>query len=197
MAWRFRSQKTADGRGLRFTTDVDGAPVSYAQVLRCWGNDAEFRSLFLDCLANAPYAAYRWETPPITAATASRPFEFVILDSPGLARTPSDGAFAQHFDSAATKRSVVEFPNLGRDAILVAPCPQGASSAYGHLAAFVREAPVPQQHALWTLVGEAMERRLGISPVWLSTAGAGVPWLHVRLDNQPKYYGHAAYRVAP
>ncbi|MFO1021395.1 MAG: hypothetical protein U0903_11970 [Planctomycetales bacterium] len=34
-------------------------------------------------------------------------------------------------------------------------------------------------------------------PVWLSTAGAGVPWLHVHLDDQPKYYSHAPYRAVP
>jgi Family of unknown function (DUF6940) len=31
-------------------------------------------------------------------------------------------------------------------------------------------------------------------PVWLSPAGAGVSWLHLRLDDQPKYYGYAPYR---
>jgi len=48
----------------------------------------------------------------------------------------------------------------------------------------------------WKLVGGAMERRLGPRPVWLSTAGGGVAWLHVRLDDRPKYYGYAQYRNA-
>lgn len=89
---------------------------------------------------------------------------------------------------------MVAFPNLGKDAILVVPCPRGSPSAYGHLAAFVRQAPKDQTHALWALVGDAMVQRLGTKPVWLSTAGAGVSWLHVRLDDSPKYYGHAPYR---
>ena len=41
-----------------------------------------------------------------------------------------------------------------------------------------------------------MQRRLSAKPVWLSTAGAGVSWLHVRLDDRPKYYGYAPYREA-
>src|SRR5262249_10126724 len=123
------------------------------------------------------------------------PFEFVLLDAPGLARKPEPEAFAEHFGDAS-QPGVVEFPNLGKDAVMVVPCPVGPPSAYGHLAAFVREAPEAQKHALWELVGAAMVRRLGAAPVWLSTAGAGVAWLHVRLDDRPKYYGHRPYREA-
>jgi hypothetical protein len=89
---------------------------------------------------------------------------------------------------------VVEFPNLGNDALMVVPCPLAPPSAYAHIGAFVRQAPEAQRHALWKLVGAAMERRLGGKPVWLSTAGAGVSWLHVRLDDRPKYYGYGPYR---
>jgi hypothetical protein len=122
----------------------------------------------------------------------SRPFEFVLPDSPGLAQHPDPQAFAEHF--AAADKEVVAFPNLGKDAILVVPCPIIEPSAYGHLAAFARLAPESQRHALWRQVGEAMERRVGGKPVWLSTAGAGVSWLHVRLDDRPKYYGFGPYR---
>ena len=66
--------------------------------------------------------------------------------------------------------------------------------AYGHLAAFVRLAPEQQRQSLWQAVGEAMSRRICTKPVWLSTAGAGVSWLHVRLDDRPKYYGFGPYR---
>ena len=83
---------------------------------------------------------------------------------------------------------------MNSDAILVVPRPVGPVTAYGHLASFVRNAPDSQKHSLWRLVGELMERGLGPTPVWLSTAGAGVSWLHVRLDQRPKYYGHARYR---
>jgi hypothetical protein len=80
---------------------------------------------------------------------------------------------------------------------MVVPCPVADADAYGHLAAFVRLAPEVQRHALWQSVGGAMARRVGTKPVWLSTAGAGVSWLHVRLDDRPKYYGFAAYRQRP
>jgi hypothetical protein len=60
----------------------------------------------------------------------------------------------------------------------------------------MRTAPGAQKHALWRAVGEAMQRRISQKPVWLSTAGMGVAWLHVRLDDRPKYYGYMPYRNA-
>ena len=195
--WTASSGEVSSGRGLRFVVDRGSSTVSYAQVLRCWKDDTQFRSFFMSLLANAPFSAFRWETPPLTAATADRTFELVLLDSPGLVRKPDPEAFADKFTSGAAIRCVIEFPNLGRDAIMIVPCPNGSPSACGHLAAFVREGPEQQRHALWQLVGEAMERRVGSSPVWLSTAGAGVSWLHVRLDDRPKYYGYAPYRIYP
>jgi hypothetical protein len=193
--WTSRSEKPTGARGLRFTVERDARPASFADVLHGWQQDADFRTLFNALLADAPYAAFRWEAPAVTAATLSRPFEFVLLDGPRLAGRPDAEAFAEHFVGAGAE--VVTFANLGGDAILVVPCPVEEPAAYGHLAAFVRLAPERQRHALWQAVGEAMARRVGDRPVWLSTAGAGVAWLHVRLDDRPKYYGYGPYRQSP
>jgi hypothetical protein len=190
--WSARNEKLAHGSVV--SVDLDNRPVKFSEVLRRWQDDPVFRAFFIALLADAPFSAFRWETPPITAASAGRPFEFVLLDSPELASQPDPDVFAEHLGGTAESEDVVSFPNLNNDAILVVPCPRGPVSAYGHLAAFVREAPDAQKHALWRLVGELMERRLGPKPVWLSTAGAGVAWLHVRLDQRPKYYGYALYR---
>ncbi|MEL6381496.1 MAG: hypothetical protein AAFQ89_03285 [Cyanobacteria bacterium J06626_18] len=179
--------------GLRFAVYFGDSSVSYAEVLQRWQTDESFRSFFIKLLVDSPYAAFRWETPALTAATVNRPFEFVLLDSPSLDRTPEPEVFAGHFDDAALG-DVVEFSNLGGDAILVVPCRIAPASAYGHLGAFIRHAPESQKHALWQCVGAAMQRRLSARPVWLSTAGGGVSWLHVRLDDRPKYYGYAPWR---
>jgi uncharacterized protein DUF6940 len=191
--WESFSEISAEGTIIKFTINVNSSAVSYVQVLTRWQNDAEFRAFFNDLLAKAPFAAFRWETPPITSATANRKFEFVLMESAGLARTPDPDAFAEHF-VGSSGADVVTFANLGNDALMVVPRPIAKPSAYGHLAAFAREAPSQQRHRLWAAVGEAMTRRLGAAPVWLSTAGVGVSWLHVRLDSRPKYYGYAPYR---
>lgn len=196
-AWSGHTELLASGRVIRYELLRDGNCTTYADVIAAWQHDAEFRGWFNQLLAETPLTAFRWETPPLVSTNTNRPFEFVLHNSPGLAATPDVAAFSEHFYRAAADQAVVQFSNLGRDAILVVPCPLGPNPAYGHLAAFVRDAPPAQQQQLWKTVGDALQSRLSQRPVWLSTAGAGVSWLHVRLDDRPKYYGHGAYRTIP
>ncbi len=184
-----------EGRVLRFRLLRDGEPLSRSDVVDRWQNDHSFRSFFITVLADAPFSAYFWETPPVTRTTINREFEFVLVDSRSLAGVHTDEqAFANHFASAKPGESVIEFPNLGGDATLVVPCPREPSSAYSQISAFARKAPDDQQHQLWSMVGAALERRLSAQPVWLNTSGLGIYWLHIRLDSSPKYYTHEPYR---
>lgn len=181
------------GRRAHATLQRGSDPATYGDFLAGLWHDAALRRLLVETLAAAPYDAFRWETPCVSASTQSRPFEFVILDSPGLAPRPEADVFAQHFPRAVD--GVATFENLGGDARLVVPAPMADDSAYNHLARFVRRAPSAQHDALFRVVGEQMRQRIFRKPVWLSTAGAGVSWLHVRLDDRPKYYGHSEYRT--
>ncbi len=190
--WTTRSEKLTDAEGMRFQIDLNARSASFEDVLRSLQNDATFRKLFNLLLADAPYTAFRWETPSVNFATKRRPFEFVLLNSPRLIRETEPDAYSEHFLKADT--DVVVFGNLSGDSTLIAPRPIVSHEAYGHLAAFVRLAPEHQMHALWQTVGNAMVDRIGIKPTWLSTAGAGVSWLHVRLDNRPKYYSYEPYK---
>jgi len=184
------------GRVLQFRLLRDGGPLSWSDVVDHWQNDQSFRCFFISILVDAPFPAYFWETPPVTSATISREFAFVLVDSKQLVGVRADQqAFANHFASAQPGASVIEFSNLGGDATLVVPCPRGPLSAYSQLSAFARQAPDDQQHRLWTMVGAVLERQLGAQPVWVSTSGLGVYWLHIRLDSAPKYYTHEPYRT--
>lgn len=189
--WTPRNKELDNARGIRFGIDLDSRPATFADVMHGWQTDAAFRTLFSRLLADAPFEAFRWETPAVTTATLSKPFESVILDSPGLARRPEPDAFAEHFNDAGGEIAV--FANLSKDAILIVPHPIAETSAYGHVAAFARFGPESQRQSLWRAVGATLQRRVGDRPVWLSTAGAGVSWLHVRLDDRPKYYGFKPY----
>ena len=190
--WTSLSEELTNARGVRFALTLDTRLATFSDVFQGWQDDEGFQQANFALLADAPFSAFRWETPAVTVTTLGRPFECVLLDSPWYKRRPEPEAFAEHF--SGTEGEVVSFFNLGGDALMVVPCPVAEASAYGHLGAFVRLAPVQQRQALWRSVGEAMARRVGSKPVWLSTAGAGVSWLHVRFDDRPKYYGYGPYK---
>ncbi len=169
-------------------------PTTVRGVLHALRDDEVFRSGWNAALAEVPFEAYRWETPRLTSTSLDDSFEAVVVDDPGLQRRQQPSAFAEHFE-ADPRALVLVVPNLGRDAVLVVPAPSVERSCYCHLATFVRNAPAEQRDALWKRTAEATLDRVGERAMWLSTAGGGVPWLHVRLDDRPKYYAHRPYRT--
>lgn len=195
ITYQSETSQLDEGRVLKFGLRRDGRPLSWATVVERWQRDQQFREFFVSILANAPFQAYFWETPPLTDATLGDDFEFVLVNSHQLSGiSPNRQAFSSHFEAAPPGASVISFENLGGDATLIAPCPQAPLSACSQLANFTREASRDQQHQLWKLVGATLEKRVGQKPVWLNTSGLGVYWLHIRLDCTPKYYTHDPYR---
>lgn len=142
--------------------------------------------LAVDCIA------MRWELPPLTEANWKAPFECVVLDAPSLERPATPQTFAEHYDQA--RDGVVFFPNLRGDATMIVPTPTRSGDSFPHLLAFLRTAAREQVRAFWKAVAVVTRTGVGDEPCWLSTAGAGVAWLHARLDSRPKYIRHAPYR---
>ena len=99
-----------------------------------------------------------------------------------------------YFNSEAKNKNVVSFPNLRKDATLIVPCPLQENSAYTHIANFTRQAPSFQQIEFWQFLGKKTKENLSQQPLWISTSGLGVYWLHVRLDSYPKYYCFQPYK---
>lgn len=171
--------------------------LTYFDVLDLWQSDSDFRDYYTYLLADSPFAAYRWETPALTTINAAQPFQFVLLNSPGFSSRQTDQAtYNSYFTTEDTDYGVVSFDNLSGDATLVVPSPRTDISAYGHLAAFIRQAPEKQIDAFWRIVSNTVQSKISHNPLWLSTAGGGAAWLHVRLDSRPKYYGYSPYKVA-
>lgn len=192
----FDAKQDCADRRVRFQLLEAGAAMSVKFVFEKLSADAVFRSYLNQLLAESSFAAFRWETPAVTVTSLDRPFQFVLHDSPGLERPADTTAFVEHFNSPTRTGEVIAFPNLRGDASMIVPCPLGEVQSYGHLAAFVRHAPESQRDELWALVGRTMLEEVGSKPIWLSTAGMGVAWLHVRLDSRPKYYGYQPYKDA-
>jgi len=167
----------------------NGAPMSYQEWIDKMKTSEEFVDEWIEALRESEYDAYFWEVGPANSHRLNLPIEFVLVESTSLLQLKPDRyTFDQHFQKG---RPVVSFPNLGGDAQLVVPSPIASDlNTYAHLANFVRKAPHDQVVSFWMSVADNYERLIGVETKWLSTAGLGVSWLHVRIDSRPKYTNH-------
>jgi hypothetical protein len=180
MVWKTRRDPVSNRSDEILTVASGGRELAVRDVIAGWRDNEAFRMFFVAELAATDCAAFFWEMPPVSRATLADPFECALIRGDALARMRADDAdFAEHLNDGA--ESVAAFPNLGGDALLIAP--------------FARAAPPEQQHALFRLLALKTEERLESDRgrFWISTSGLGVPWVHVRLDSYPKYYQHRPY----
>lgn len=191
----FKADTSELPSGRHYRILEDGAPLSFRCFFELLAADEEFEYWYTEELAKFEATAFYWELPPLTAATFDKGAEFVLIEAPMLANfAPEPAPFAGQFERAQEEEIVV-FPNLGGDAVLVVPSPRGPDENYPHLAAFLRRGDKDQVRDLWRRTAQEMLRSVGERPIWLSTAGGGVAWLHMRLDSRPKYYSYGPYRL--
>jgi hypothetical protein len=192
--WTPHSQQIAP-QTIKVTLSGDSRDLSFREVIGLWRGSGQFREFFTATLSQCSFDAFFWETPPVTQQTLDRSFEFVLVAAASLSRLkPDPSPFRSQFSSRQSE-VVLTFPNLGGDAMLVVPAPLADAGCYTHLAKFLRNAPSSQIDAFWRSTGLAMQDTISNDPTWLSTAGLGVSWLHLRLDSRPKYYRHEPYKT--
>jgi hypothetical protein len=175
--------------------------ASFDEVLDALATPAEVAA-FARSLCLLQGGGVFFECRPVTASTLAEPFEATLtwtaeFDGFVADSSPFAAFVAGHADPA------VAFKNKGGDATLIIPTPYLGvpRDDYAHLRAFMCSTRVPaiDKVALWSRVASVLRRELSErpadTPLWLSTAGLGVHWLHVRIDTQPKYYQHEPYKT--
>merc|ERR1719282_1845060 len=102
-------------------------------------SSAPLARLLSTVLQKAPFEAFFWECAPVSRS-GNENFEFVIMDAPALRLLHADPRpFSEHLDILSGQPVARAFPNLGGDALLVAPANATNWPAdYTHLAAFLR-----------------------------------------------------------
>ena len=125
---------------------------SYESFLTDLQEDSEVLNEFIEILTQSKFSAYFFETPSVTKETLKKPFEFVLVDAPELVDIAADeDTFEEYFDCNEGK-TVTSFPNLGRDAKLIVPCPMkefDAYDIYSSLASFMRSSSRKQIEEFW------------------------------------------------
>ena len=168
-------------------------PLSFREVFMLWRDSEEFISFYVKELIALGFEEMFWEHPAVNKDFLDKSYEVIVLHTSHFKnRRVDERSFSQQIES---QELVAIFPNLGRNATLVVPTRQSEAENYKQLGSFIRHAPPPQILAQFkalgtTLLVEANSDKL----VWLNTAGLGVIWLHMRLDERPKYYKIKTYK---
>ena len=169
------------------------APMSFGDAISLWQWNDDFCRFCSGLLKSVGYGGYVWECPPVTKATLGQPFEMTITDTRAPYHSSADpSSFLSYF----AEEPVASFENLGGDALLIVPTTKPPFPDFRDFRSFLEAAKEKQILALWKAMGSAMEGRVSEKPVWLSVAGSGEPWLHIRMDSRPKYYQYEPYRRA-
>ncbi|MFK8160999.1 MAG: hypothetical protein AB8H12_00940 [Lewinella sp.] len=170
--------------------------LSFAQVIKGWQEDASFREFYTATLLKHGGNGSFWEHPRLNKSTADQPYECVITQTDAFSkRTANFGPFIR---AVSLGKRISTFPNLSGEALLVVPNQSDEIGFNGRdLISFLQTAPNDLVHDLWKIIGQetaaAIETEAPFQ--YLSTHGLGVLWLHVRLEQRPKYYHHRPYRM--
>ena len=176
---------------LKVNIKEDGIWVSFDEVFGLLENDRDFRSQFINFLKSIELTAFNIECKPVNIENVNQAFEFIIINCPDLLKCTSDSSkFKAHFDE---DELTAVFENLNGDAVLISPVDHG-SEDFGHLSTFLSSASNDQLNDLLIALGEIAGANLGNENIYINTSGLGVPWLHFRIDDEPKYYQFETYK---
>lgn len=186
-----------ENRGVRihFEREVDyqRRAISWSEVLELWQEPPTrpnfpqcFAHLFTQTLTDLSFKCFFWECVPMK--DKSEIFECVIIDAPALVgMTVDSSTFQKPLESASRQGQLaVSFPNLNGDTTLLSPVPISLDlNIFTDLASFLRGATWKEIRSLWAALGREISQewdRNSQQPLWVSTSGLGVSWLHIRLS---------------
>jgi hypothetical protein len=176
----------------KYYIEVGGKRIRFSDVIEFLTTSDDFIIQFNNILKASNFSSYFWEVKPVLKHSLQNPFEFVLVESKRLEQISADKrAFGAYFTKG---KPVVHFSNLRNDAELIVPSPISNQTDYSQISRFVRTAEDKQIVDFWKKVGQIYFKSIGDQKKWLSTSGLGVYWLHVRVDNRPKYYQFSEYK---
>lgn len=184
-----------DGKQIEFVTNK-GNQLLFSDVIQLMiKQPLLWHNLLKNVIINTENAGNFMEWPKLTHLSLKNPFHAVFLPSNELAFTiPNPKAF-----NMDNQEKVIVIKNLSRDTMLVIP-DLNSSKNFAHLTTFMIEVDEREDKELieqyWKAVGETIKTEIeknGKNGTWVSTSGLGIPWLHMRISQSPKYYHYKEY----
>ena len=132
--------------------------LTYREFLTKIVSEENFRSEFINILKRSRFGTYFFETPKVSKESLDDKFEFILSSADALKNVRADKFTFQDYFGKCRDSTVVTFPNLGQDAVLVVPCPPPSNSVnhYSSLGPFLRTADNTRVHDFWIEAARTM-----------------------------------------
>ena len=190
--WSYTKERISSDT-IKYQIKNKSSSITNSEFISLLTKSDKFINSFSKILISNSFEAYFWEVKPFSSKSINNKFEFVLVKSSILNGISADNSYFKNYFKE--DKNVVSFLNLGKDAKLIVPTHKGKKEHYNHLANFMRNADNQQIIEYWKEVGNQCNQRVNLNPIWISTAGLGVNWLHLRIDSRPKYYKFKPYKI--
>ncbi len=167
--------------------------VKFDEFFSLLATNENFRNDIINIFKESNFKYAYWEFPPYYNVTSQNLAEFSLIKSSSFGNANSK-SFEEHF-KGKLDNDIVSFYNLSGDTKLVTiNSTDLKNQTFCHIMEFMLHALHKTKHELLTKIGEEMLKFTNSkNKIYLSTHGHGVPWLHIRICNKPKYYTNSAY----
>lgn len=179
--------------------DNNSVELTYMQIFKLSKCD-EFCNNFINIFENIYFDFYFFEVKPIKYhCIHNESFEFVVSYPSVPFLGSADYSCFKEYGIVKNDNSIIHFHNKSGDCLLICPtynCNYEKKN-YAHIGLFMKSKNNEQKIQLIQTMLITYYNQLKETPnkfKWLSTHGLGVPWLHVRIDNSPKYIAFEEYR---
>lgn len=157
-----------------------------------------FRNQIIQIFLESKFVNVFWEFPPYSTSTTQNMAEFAFVTTSNFDKANSS-SFSEYL-KGKKDGEIVMFKNPSGDTDLITINSSNTNNqTFCHIMEFMTNATYENKHNLLKKIGEEMIKHTNgknaKNPIYLSTHGHGVPWLHVRICNKPKYYSSAYSRL--
>jgi len=195
-------------RVLKHKISKNGKQLTFQEVFDNWSDSHDFRTLFTEIIKNAHdehnFPGVFFESPPVQIKDVDSNYEFVLVKTGAFVSAKAERGFRDFKDKIEDdscrdgELEACSFGNLSGDAKLVIPRGRDGERKqhkYTDIMNFILRGDPKEVDDFWKATGNACKERISDRPMWISTCGTAVDWLHLRLDSRPKYYSYRPYKI--
>lgn len=167
--------------------------VTQHEFYHLLSTNEQFRNKIIKIFTESTFKYAYWEFPPYSNQSSNNYAEFALIKCGSFGNINGEN-FADYFKNKSDGEIVI-FDNLSGDTKLITINSTNKNDqTFCHIMNFMTGSTNENKHNLLMAIGREMLKYTNSqNNMYLSTHGHGVPYLHVRICNKPKYYTNFEY----